>query len=151
VLHEKIRSEALAIRHDANTTTLHSENVEGFNSPAHDRLKELRAKLDPFRKSHYVEDVQAYTALEKLPEKKLDPLIDILVVELLTAHAQRPTALINYLAQELKVNIRQAWKPDATWLGSFQKIQLAHLVTNLKGPVHAPAAERKKSELVDQL
>ena len=41
--------------------------------------------------------------------------------------------------------------PDAAWLSGFQKIQLAHLVAELKGTVHAPAPEKKKSELVEML
>jgi hypothetical protein len=151
LLHEKVRSEALAMRHDANGTTLHATNGEGFKSPAHERLRAIRTKLDPFEKLHFVEDHQAYDALGQLSEKKLDALIDLLIVELITAHLQRPTPLVMQLAVELKVNVRDDWKPDAEWLGSFQKIQLAHLLTELKGPVHAPAPERKKSELVEQL
>jgi hypothetical protein len=114
-------------------------------------MKEKRDALDPFAKKHHVDDVQAYELLTKVPEKKLDSLIDTLVVELITTHPLRPTALITHLADELKVNVRSEWKPDADWLGSFQKIQLAHLMTELKGTVHAPAPERKKSELVEQL
>jgi len=151
LLHEKVRSEALAIRHDANGTTLHAGNSEGFTSPAHDRLQAVRAKLDPFVKADSVDDVQAYGGLGQLSEKKLDALIALLAVELITAHPQRPTALVALMADELKVNVRDDWKPDAAWLGSFQKIQLAHLVTELKGAVHAPAPERKKSELVEHL
>jgi ParB family chromosome partitioning protein len=150
LLHETVRSEALAIRHDANGTTL-CANGEGFKSPAHDRLRAVRAKLDPFVKEHYVEDVEAYERFGQLSEKKLDALIDVLVVELVTAHLQRPTPLVVRLCEELKVNVRDDWRPDADWLGSFQKIQLAHLVSELKGPVHAPAPERKKTELVAQL
>jgi hypothetical protein len=149
LLHEKVRSEALAIRHDANGTTLHASS--DFKSPMYDRLQAIRAKLDPFVKSHYVEDVAAYDQLGQLSEKKLDTLIDLLLAELVTAHLQRPTELVCRLAEELKVNVRADWKPDAEWLGGFQKIQLAHLITELKGAVHAPAPERKKSELVAQL
>ena len=150
LLHEKVRSEALAIRHDANGTTL-CANGDGFKSAAHDRLQAIRAKLDPLVKEHYVDDVQAYEQLGQLSEKKLDALIDLLVVELVTSHLQRPTPLVVRLAEELEVNVRDDWRPETNWLGSFQKIQLAHLVTELKGLVHAPPPERKKSELVQQL
>ena len=150
ILHEKVRSEALAVRHDANGTTLHASS-EGFRSPAFDRLREKRAKLDPLEKQHFVEDREAYEQLEKLQASKLDTLIDLLVVECVTAHMQRPTDLVHHLAMELKVNVRDHWRPDADWLSSFQKIQLGHLVVELKGPVHAPAPERKKSELVAML
>lgn len=150
-LHEKVRSEALAIRHEANGTTLHATPGDEFKSAARDRVVATRKKLDPFAKQQVVEDVKAYTALNELSEKKLDAVIDVLVVELVTAHLQRPTELIAHLAGELKVNVRDDWMPDADWLSGFQKIQLGHLMTELKGAVHAPAAERKKSELVEQL
>ena len=150
LLHEKVRSEALAIRHDANGTTLHASNGENFKSPAHDRLQAIRAKLDPFTKVHFLEDTHAYSQLGELSDKKLDELIDVLVVELITAHLQRPTELVRQLAEELRVNLRNDWIPDADWLGGFQKIQLAHPATSLRGQVLAPS-ERKKSELVTQL
>jgi len=47
--------------------------------------------------------------------------------------------------------VRDDWRPDAAWLSGFQKIQLAHLIVELKGVVHAPPPEKKKSELVDVL
>ena len=150
ILHEKVRSEALAMRHEPSGTTL-CANGEGFKSAANDRVQAARAHLDPFAGMHYVEDLEAYEQLESLSEKKLDALIDVLVVELVTAHLQRPTALVAKLAEELKVNVRGDWTPDTEWLGGFQKIQLSHLVMELKGAVHAPPPERKKSELVEQL
>lgn len=150
ILHEKVRSDALAIRQDVNSTTLCS-GTEGFVSAAQERIKESRAKLDPFTRQHFVEDSKAYEMLGKLSEKKLDALIDLLTIELLQAHLQRPTELVARLAEELKVNVRDDWKPDAAWLSGFQKIQLAHLVTEVKGPGHVPSPERKKSELVTQL
>jgi hypothetical protein len=35
--------------------------------------------------------------------------------------------------------------------GDYQKIQLAHLLGELKGPAHSPSPDRKKSELVAEL
>lgn len=151
ILHDKVRSEALAVRHEANGTTLHAEQGEGFSSPAFDRLKQKRAKLDPFADQFHVDDQLAYQQLGKMKPGKLDALVDLLIVDCLTAHLQRPTELVTHLAAELKVDVRQDWRPDAAWLSGFQKIQLAHLITELLGPVHAPAPERKKSELVEQL
>jgi hypothetical protein len=148
-LHEKVRSEALAIRHEANGTTLHATMSEGFASPAWDRLKEKRVKLDPFADKHHMEDTDAYAALGELSKAKLDNLIDLLIVETLTAHLQRKTELVHLLATELKVDIRQCWRPDAAWLSSYTKIQLAHLITELRGPTYAPSPDKKKSELVD--
>jgi ParB family transcriptional regulator, chromosome partitioning protein len=151
VLHEKVRCDALAMRHEPNGTTLHAEQGEGFSSPALDALRALQSKLDPFIEDHSVDDQAAYDRLAKLPAAKLDALIDLLLVQCLTAHLQRPTPLVQSLAAELKVNVRDVWCPDAVWLSGFQKIQLAQLVTELRGAVHAPSPERKKSELVEQL
>jgi ParB/RepB/Spo0J family partition protein len=151
ILHEKVRSEALAIRHEPNGTTLHAMIGDDFSSSALDTLQSKRAKLDPFSDDHYVEDTEGYERLGKLSDSKMDALLDLLTVECVTAHMQRRTELVHRLAEELKVNVRNFWRPDRAWLSSYQKIQLAHLITELKGSVHAPAPERKKSELVDEL
>jgi hypothetical protein len=139
------------VRHEANSTTLQASNSEGFESPAFGQLTERAAKLDPFVKRPHVDDCEAYRELKHLPASRLDALIDLLVVQCVTAHLQRRTELVTLLAHELKVNVRDDWRPDANWLGAYQKPQLGHLITELNGAVHAPAPERKKSELVDQL
>ena len=151
ILHEKVRSDALAIRHEANGTTLLATKGETFASAVFDRLKEKRAKLDPFADKPFVNDCQAYQHLEEISDAKVDALIDLLVVECITTQMQKCTELVQHLADELKVNIRDFWRPDAAWLSSFQKIQLAHLIAELRGPEHTPAPERKKSELVEEL
>jgi ParB family chromosome partitioning protein len=75
-----------------------------------------------------------------------------LTVECVTAHLQRKTALVWRLAEELGVEVRRYWRPDERWLSGYQKIQLAHLIGELRGPVYARAAEnKKKSELVSEL
>ena len=151
ILHDKVRSEALAIHHEASATSFHATNGQGFSSAAFDQLQQKRSKLDPFLGKSFVEDGEAYEAFSNFSDSKLNALIDLLTVECLTAHLHRRTELVQRLADELKVNIRAYWKPDTAWLGSFQKIQLAHLITELRGPVHAPAPERKKSDLVEVL
>jgi hypothetical protein len=152
ILHDKVRSEALSIRHDANGTTVHADRAEGFASTALDTLLKRRAELDPLHDQHYVEDHAAYEAVKRLSEKKLDALIDLLTVECITAHLQRRTELVWRLAEELGVKIRRYWRPDEKWLSGYQKIQLAHLIGELRGPVYAKAAElKKKSELVADL
>ena len=152
ILHEKVRSEALAIRHDANGTTLHADHAEGFTSAALVKLREKRSELDPLHDKHYVEDDAAYEAIKGLSDRKLDSLIDLLTVECVTAHLQRKTALVWRLAEELGVEVRRYWRPDERWLSGYQKIQLAHLIGELRGPVFARAAEnKKKSELVAEL
>jgi len=152
VLHEKVRSEALAIRHDANGSTVHADNAEGFTSAALDGIRKRRAELDPLHDKHYVEDHAAYDAFQALSDKKLDALIDVLTVESITAHLKRRTELVWRLATELGVEVRRFWRPDERWLSGYQKIQLAHLIGELRGPVYAKAAElKKKSELVSDL
>lgn len=60
--------------------------------------------------------------------------------------------MIDRLATELKVDIRRYWRPDAAWLSGYQKIQLTHLMAELRGRIYEPAREsRKKTELVDAL
>ena len=152
ILHEKVRSEALSIRHDANGTTVHADHAEGFASTALDTLRKRRAELDPLHDKHYVEDDAAYDAIKALSDRKLDALVDLLTVECVTAHLMRKTALVWRLAGELGVEVRRYWRPDERWLSGYQKIQLAHLIQELRGPVFARAAEnKKKSELVAEL
>jgi hypothetical protein len=134
ILHEKVRSEALAVRHEANGITLHASG-DGFSSPAMDRLREKRDKLDPFHGQTFVEDCKGYEQFGKLSPAKLDALIDLLIVECLTAHPLRKTPLVHLLVTELKVNVRDFWRPDADWLSGFQKIQLAQLIVELRGSV----------------
>jgi hypothetical protein len=150
ILHDKVRSEALAIRHDANGTTLHASS-EGFVSPPFDRIREKRAKLDPFATQPNVDDLTAYQKFGDLSASKLDALIDVLTIECITAHLQRQTDLVHHLAEELKVNIRDHWRPDAAWLAGFQKIQLSQLISEILGPAHTPSPDKKKSELVEAL
>ena len=152
ILHEKVRSEALAIRHEANGITLHGTQDETFVSAPAQRVKEKRIELDPFADDHFVEDQAAYDRLADLSESRLDKLIDVLTVECVTAHLQRRTDLVHQLSVELKVNIRAFWRPDAAWLAGYQKIQLAHLMAELHGSTYNPASDsRKKSELVEVL
>jgi ParB/RepB/Spo0J family partition protein len=151
ILHEEVRSEALSIRHEANGTTLEASMGNTFKSSIFDRLKEKRAKLDPFTDRHHVDDQEGYLRLGELPDSQVNALIDLLTVECVTAHMVHRTELVQHLSQELEVDVRKDWRPDAPWLSSFKKIQLAHLITELKGAVHAPAPERKKSELVEVL
>ena len=116
------------------------------------KLRERRSELDPLHDKHYVEDDAAYDAIKGLSERKLDHLIDLLTVECVTAHLQRKTALVWRLAEELGVEVRRYWRPDERWLSGYQKIQLAHLIGELRGPAYAKAAEtKKKSELVSEL
>ena len=152
ILHDKVRREALAVRHDANGTTLHADHGEGFASAALDALRRRRAELDPLHDQHYIEDHAAYAALQAVPDKQVNSLIDVLTVECVTAHLQRRTELVWRLATELGVDIRRYWRPDERWLSGYQKIQLAHLIGELRGPIHGTSAQsKKKSELVADL
>lgn len=152
ILHEKVHGEALAIRQEPNAVSLHAGHKEGLKSEPCERLKEKRNAIDPFANDHSVDEVAAFTKLSKLPTDRLNQLIDLLVVDCLTAHLQRRTELVQRLAIDLKVDLRKTWRPDAAWLAGFQKVQLSHLLAELKGPVYSPAHEgRRKSELVTAL
>jgi hypothetical protein len=153
ILHEKLRCEALAIRHEPNGVSLHAAQGETFKSEVYSRLSEKRAELDPFLQEHYVKDDAAYQQLSKLPDAKIGRLIDLLLVNCVTGHPQRKTELIEILAAELKMDLRRSWRPDAAWLDGYRKIQLADLMSELRGKkMYDPAQEtRKKSELVDAL
>jgi hypothetical protein len=140
ILHDKVRSEALAISHEANAVTLHANPAEGFNSAVLDDLRQCRTELDPLHDLRYVEESAAYAALKELSPERLDALIDLLTVECITAHLQRRTTLVWQLSKELGVQVRRYWRPDERWLSSYQKIQLAHLIGDRHGraqdPVH---------------
>ncbi len=152
LLHDKVRSEALAIRGEVNATTLHATHGEGFSSPAWDRLREKRTAVDPFGDQHQTEDVEAYRKLSEFSDTQMNALIAVLIVESVTALPMRKLDLIQELAIELKVDLRECWRPDAEWLSSYQKIQLSHLMGELKGPIYRPDDERrKKSEMVEAL
>ena len=151
-LHDRVRAEALAVRHDANGTTLHADHAESFASAARDELRRRRAELDPLHDRGLVSDAEAYAAVAALPAERLDALVDLLTVECVTAHLQRRTDLVCRLAEELGVDVRRHWRPDAAWLAGYQKAQLVHLTYQLRGPAYGGAAERKKkSELVAEL
>lgn len=150
ILHDQVRSEALSIRHEPNGTTLHASE-QAFTSTVFEKLKKRRTELDPLHDQPLLDDREAYERLSQLTSRKLDALIDLLVVSCLTAHPLRRTESVTALAKELKVDVRKHWRPDTAWLSGYQKIQLAHLIVELKGPTHAPAPDRKKSELIEQL
>jgi ParB family chromosome partitioning protein len=151
-LHDKVRTDALALRQDANATTLHAIASESVRAGTFEKMREQRSIIDPFKDQHHVEEVEAYQRLCELSEGDLDRLIEVLIADMLTGSGQRETPLLDVLAQELNVNVRQHWTPDADWLSGYQKVQLADLVGTLKGKVYGSAAlGRKKSELVEQL
>ena len=152
ILHDGVVAEGLSVRHEANGTTLLASAGEEFQSPVFDRLKDQRATFDPIGEGRFASDVDAYAKLSELSAAQLDRLIDGLIVGCLTAHPQRRAGLVRVLSGEMKVDVRQTWRPDAAWLAGYQKAQLTHLLAELRGPVYDPAREgRKKSELVEAL
>jgi ParB/RepB/Spo0J family partition protein len=152
ILHDGVAAEGLSVRHEANGTTVLASNGEAFRSPVFDRLKDQRATFDPLGEGRFVSDVNAYAKLSELSAAQLDRLIDGLIVGCLTAHPARRSRLVEVLSGEMKVNVRETWRPDGAWLAGYQKSQLAHLMAELRGPVYDPAREnRKKSELVTAL
>jgi hypothetical protein len=119
--------------------------------PAWEALTATRASRDPFRGQPYLTESEAYTVINALPEADLDALIALLTAEAVTGSLARPTDLVCQLARELGVDLRSQWRSTASWLGSYQKVQLAGLIAALCGPAHAPSPEKKKSELIDQV
>lgn len=151
-LHEGVRSDAIAIRVEANSTTLHAQNAERFQSETLDTLRTRQDAIDPLKDERFIEEDEGYRRLCGLSETQLDAIIDTLIVASITGHGNRETPLVQTLAQELDVSIRKHWTPDAAWLAGYQKIQLADLIGTLRGPAHGSAAlGRKKSELVSEL
>jgi ParB/RepB/Spo0J family partition protein len=152
LLHDRVRGEALAVRRDANAVTLHADHADCFTSTAHDELRQRRDELDPIRDRPIASDADGYAALAAVPDAQVEALIDVLTVQCLTAHLLRRTDLVCRLAEDLGVQVRDHWRPDAAWLAGYQKAQLVHLTYQLRGPAFGPAAERKKkSELVAEL
>jgi ParB family transcriptional regulator, chromosome partitioning protein len=152
ILHEKVNSESLAIHHEAKAISVTLAQDKDFKSDAADEMRSKREKLDPFVGEHWIRDVEAYERLGKLSESRLDKLLDLLAVECLTTHLKRGTELVQCLAAELKVDIRNHWRPDETWLAGYQKFQLAQLLHELHGSKYQPMNDaRKKSELVQTL
>ena len=152
ILHDKVRSDALSVRRLPNDSTMHATQTEGFASGAFTRLCEKRTELDPLAQNGFLDDAGVYARLGELSDARLGQLIDLLVVECLTAHLQHRTELVHRLSQELKVQFRKSWRPDAVWLAGYQKIQLAQLMAELHGSTYDAANEgRKKTELVEAL
>jgi ParB/RepB/Spo0J family partition protein len=150
ILHDGVAAEGLSVRHEANGTTLLASKGEEFTSPVFNRLRDQRATFDPLGEGRFVSDVDAYAKLSELSASQLDRLIDGLIVACLTGHPARRSGLVRVLATEMKVNVRDGWRPDAAWLAGYRKSQLSHLLAELRGPVYSTAHEdRKKSELVD--
>jgi ParB family chromosome partitioning protein len=152
ILHDGVAAEGLSVRHEANGTTVLASKGEDFASPVFNRLKDQRATFDPLGEGRFVSDVDAYAKLAELSAVQLDRLIDGLIVACLTGHPSRRSGLVRVLADEMKVNVRDTWRPDAAWLAGYRKGQLAHLLAELRGPIYDPAREnRKKPELVADL
>lgn len=148
-LHEHIRSEGLAIRPDPNDSTLHADHNPDLKSAAKVDLDERRQTLDPLVDKTVINDVDAYTVLMKLDEAKLDELIVLLTVALITNRSLKANGLVTRLASDLKVNLRDHWTPDGPWLKGYRKVQLTDLMTKLVGV--PPLADSKHSQLVASL
>lgn len=151
-LHDKVRTEALAVRREPNGTNLHADHAEEFASSALDELRKRRSKVDPLGDAYSATELEAYEKLRGLTPAKLDELIRHLAADCVTAHLVRVTPLVRTLSKELRVDVRRHWRPDATWLNSYRKCQLAHLLAELRGPAYTtPAEQRKKADLVAEL
>ncbi len=151
-LHPKVRTDGLAIRTEVNITGRRASEEGTFTSGLLDAQIERLDSVDPFAATPSVDEDTAYAMLMDLTERQLDTLICVLIVDRLTFHGQRDTPLVRLLCEELKVQVRESWTPDAEWLSGYTKLQLADLLGTLKGHDHRSAAiQRKKSELVAEL
>ncbi|MFT3784909.1 MAG: ParB/RepB/Spo0J family partition protein [Tepidisphaeraceae bacterium] len=147
----KLRSPAIALRDEANPSTLHAEHDESFQSGAKQRIgRQLEGSKVPAL-SGAQNDLKVFEALSALPNKDLDRLIALFTVDLLSHGAQRPQGLLLHLAGLLKVNIRKDWTPAAAWLRPYRKAQLADLLMTLCGRIAAPAPDAKHGDLVLKL
>ena len=150
MLHPAVRGNGLAVQHHVNRTDEDIERTGGFTSPVRDRWKKMFDKVDPFRDVASIEDVEAYQRLSALSEKRLDSVISLLITGSLTSNPLHGGPLVRHLCLELKVDVRDSWRPDADWLGGYKKCQLGHLHALLRGPAHGGTAQ-KKSKLVADL
>ena len=128
------------------------EDKGPFVSEAWDQINQEDAERNPFAKTMGTDPVKAYQRLMKLDDAQLNGLIDLLIVQRVAGSLQHHTALIARLVQDLGVQLRDYWTPNAEWFASYKKIQLAQLIGKLRGKTHGTAAERmKKTELVNAL
>lgn len=151
MLHDKVRREGIALRHDTNSSTLFADMEEAFVSPVKERLVEARKALDPLTESTYFDEKDVFERLSKLQVDPLCKLIDLLVVALLTHRPTKPTPLLCRLARELKVDLRAVWTPDAQWFKRFRKTQLIGLLTRFNGKLATPTPDTKHGDLVKRL
>jgi hypothetical protein len=63
-----------------------------------DMLRKRRFALDPLHDQPSAEDHGAYEAMKRLSYKKLNALIDVLILECVMAHLRRRTELVWRLA-----------------------------------------------------
>ncbi|MBL0869739.1 MAG: ParB/RepB/Spo0J family partition protein [Phycisphaerales bacterium] len=151
-LHDKIAIDAVAVRFGSNGIGRFAEQREGFASQAYQAQQDRRRAIDPFADAQVVDEAEGYTRVKTVPEKELDVLLGVLIVEAITGHTNRLAPLVELLREELGVSLRTHWTPDRAWLNGYTKAQLAHLLGELKGPTWGKVAmQKKKSELVYEL
>ncbi len=111
-----------------------------------------RDAMDPLLGKSWVDEAEAYRTINQLDDRRLDALIESLIVAAVSGSLAGRSPLVALLAADLEVDVRASWTPDAEWFKGYRKLQLARLLGELRGPAHGSAAERrKKSELVEEL
>lgn len=111
-----------------------------------------RDAADPLRDQSWVDEAEAYGVINQLDDRRLDALIESLIVAAVSGSLSHRSPLAGLLASDLEVDVRASWTPDAEWFKGYRKLQLARLIGELRGPAHGAAAERrKKSELVEEV
>jgi ParB family chromosome partitioning protein len=152
------RGGGLLIRREADPieryVEIHTEHDPPFSSETWQGITDHRSDVDPLDDKNLIGEgiVAAYLRLQELSDEQLDRLIDLLIVQAVSGSLNHHNGLIVELVQDLGVELRDFWTPDAGWFTGYRKIQLAHLIGELRGKVHGHAAERmKKSELVESV
>jgi hypothetical protein len=111
-----------------------------------------RDTMDPLLGKSWVDEAEAYRTINQLDDRRLDALIESLIVAAVSGSLAGRSPLVALLTADLEVDARASWTPDADWFKGYRKLQLARLLGELRGPAHGSAAERrKKSELVEEL
>ena len=163
-LHRSVHNDGLLVRNEADPLAryveLHrGEDQPGFTSAAWDEMMDRRAESEPFEDQSWIDPAEAYGRLMEFGDDLLDALLADLTVETLAGSTHRRNPLTARLVADLAIELRGpivgeacnagGWVPAAAWLKGYKKIQLAHLMGELRGAAYGSAAERmKKSELV---
>ena len=93
-----------------------------------------RDALDPLLGKSWVDEAEAYRTINQLDDRRLDALIESLIVAAVSGSLAGRSPLVALLTSDLEVDVRASWTPDAEWFKGYRKLQLARLLGELRGP-----------------